>query len=294
MRIRFLPLVAAALAFVACKSAKKPGAAPTPAPTTARPPGANPNAGVPTTGVPTGTPTTGIPGQPGTQPPAGVPNLANLGIGGGAADPVPRPYATVITARAKSKKGVFDVHQIGSRLYFELPAAELGKDFVITSVLAGTPAGIGFNGTLGPDRVIRFERRENRIFVRDINYNNVSTDSLRSTRRAMSLIEFYPIIAAFNVEAYGKDSAAVIEVTRMFTGGIQEFAGGGQRVLIDATRSYIEKFAAFTRNVNVTATQTFTRTEPRASTSPGSSCPVARAAPLRRTHSPSCASPTIP
>ena len=184
--------------------------------------------------------------------------MANLGLGGGA-DPVPRPYATVITSRAKSKKGVFDVHQIGSRLYFELPAAEIGKDYVITSVLAGTPAGIGLNGTLGSDRVIRFERRENRIFIRDINYNNVSTDSLRSTRRAMSLIEFYPIIAAFNVEAYGKDSAAVIEVTRMFTGGIQEFAGGGQRVAVDASRSFIEKFSAFTRNVNVTASQTFTR-----------------------------------
>ena len=178
---------------------------------------------------------------------------------GGAADPVPRPYAQVITARAKTKKGVFDVHQVGSRLYFELPAAEIGKDFVVTIVLAGTPAGIGINGTLGPDRVIRFERRENRVFMRDINYNNVATDSMRSTRRAMALIEFYPIIAAFNVEAYGKDSAAVIEVTRMFTGGIQEFAGGGQRVTVDATRSYIEKFAAFSRNVNVTATQTFTR-----------------------------------
>ena len=254
MRIRFLLLVAAGLALAGCRSAKKPATAPTPT----RPAAGAPNTGVPTTGVPTtGVPTTGVP--TGTQPPAGIPNIGGLGLGG-AADPVPRPYATVITARAKSKKGVFDVHQIGSRLFFELPAAEIGKDFVITTVLAGSPAGMGPNGTLGPDRVIRFERRENRIFIRDINYNNVATDSLRSTRRAMSLIEFYPIIAAFNVETYGKDSAAVIEVTRMFTGGIQEFAGGGQRVAIDATRSYIEKFSAFTRNVNVTASQTFTRT----------------------------------
>ncbi len=164
----------------------------------------------------------------------------------------------MITPRAKSKTGVFGVHQVGSRLYFEIPAAEVGKDFVITTVLAGTPAGIGINGTLGPDRVIRFERRDNRILVRDINFNNVATDSTLSTRRAMSLIEFYPIIAALNVEAYGKDSAAVVEVTRMFTGGIQEFAAGGRRAAVDASRSYIEKFAAFARNVNVTATQTFT------------------------------------
>jgi hypothetical protein len=259
MRFRSLALTVVGLALAACRPAKKPASAPTPA-------SGRPNAGAPTPGAPTpGTPTPGTPGipTPGGQPPAGGANpLANaLGaaFGGAGADPAPRPYATVITPRAKSKKGVFDVHQVGSRLYFEIPTKEIGKDFVVTTVLAGTPAGIGINGTLGPDRVVRFERRDNRIFMRDINYNNVSTDSTRESPRAMSLIEFYPILAAFNVETYGKDSAAVIEVTRMFTGGIQEFAGGGQRVGVDATRSFIEKFSAFARNVNVTASQTFTR-----------------------------------
>jgi Met-zincin/Domain of unknown function (DUF5117)/Domain of unknown function (DUF5118) len=245
MRFRSLPLAAAGLALAACQPAKKPTPAPTPA---ARPIAQN---GTPTPGQPT-------PGQP---PAGGLPaGLAGLaGAAGGAqGEPAPRPYATVITPRAKTKTGVFGVHQVGSRLYFEIPATEVGKDFVITTVLAGTPAGIGISGTLGPDRVIRFERRDNRILVRDINFNNVATDSTRSTRRAMSLIEFYPIIAALNVEAYGKDSAAVVEVTRMFTGGIQEFAAGGRRAAVDASRSYIEKFAAFARNVNVTATQTFT------------------------------------
>jgi len=260
MRLRSLTLVVAGLTVAACRPAKKP--ATTPAPTPARPAG---NAATP--------PGTPAPNQP---PAGGAPNLGTLAgaLGGaGAGDPNPRPYATVITARAKTKKGVFDVHQIGSRLYFEIPASEFGKDFVITTVLAGTPAGIGINGTLGPDRVIRFERRENRVFVRDINYSNVATDSTLSTRRAMSLIEFYPILTALNVEAYGKDSAAVLEVTRMFTGGVQEFAGGGQRVAVDASRSFIEKFAAFSRNVNVTATQTFTRSAAGAAAIPGLALP---------------------
>ncbi len=243
MRFRTLPLAAAGLALAACQPAKKPATAPTPA---ARPIAQN---GTPTPGQPT-------PGQP---PAGGLPNIPGLaGALGAQGEPNPRPYATVITPRAKSKVGVFGVHQVGSRLYFEIPAAEVGKDFVVTTVLAGTPAGIGINGTLGPNRVIRFERRENRILIRDINYNNVATDSMLSTRRAMSLIEFYPILASLNVEAYGKDSAAVVEVTRMFTGGVQEFAAGGRRAAVDASRSYIEKVAAFTRNVNVTATQTFT------------------------------------
>ena len=250
MRFRALPLVAAGLVLAACQPAKKPATTPTPAP--GRPAGNAQGAGPTTPGSPTN-PGVPIPGAA-TQPPAGLPNLG--GLGGG--DPVPRPYATVITPRAKSKKGVFDVHQVGSRLYFEIPADQLNKDFVITSVLAGTAATIGINGTLGTDRVVRFERRENRIFMRDINYNNVASDSTLSTARAMSLIGIFPIISALNVEAYGKDSASVVEVTRMFTGGVPEFVANGRRATVDATRSYIDKFAAFSRNVNVTAVQTYT------------------------------------
>ncbi len=247
MHLRSLPFAAAALLLAACTPAKKPTPAPTPA------------AG-PATGASGAAPAPGN-RQPAGQPPAGgPPNIGALaGALGGQADPNPRPYAQVITPRAKSKTGVFGVHQVGSRLYFEIPAAEIGKDFVVTTVLAGTPAGIGIRGTLvGGDRVIRFERRDNRVYVRDVNFDNIATDPKQQTARAMQLIEFFPILAALNVEAYGKDSSAVVEVTRMFTGGVPEFAAGGRRASVDAARSFIEKTAAFSRNVNVTATQTFT------------------------------------
>jgi hypothetical protein len=255
MRIRLLPLATAGLALAACRPAARPAPEPTPARPAANTPAA-PTPGTPTPGAPTpGTPTPGQGGPPNLGALAGA--LGQAG-GGAQGDPNPRPYAQVITNRAKSKTGLFGVHQVGSRLYFEIPPGELGKDFLITTVLAGTPSGIGINGTLGPGRVIRFERRDNRVYVRDVNYGNVASDTTLSTPRAMSLIEFHPIIAALNVEAYGKDSAAVVEVTRMFTGGVQEFTAGGRRATVDATRSYIEKTAVFSRNVNVTAVQTFT------------------------------------
>jgi hypothetical protein len=188
------------------------------------------------------------------------------GGGGGAAqggapaagEPNPRPYAQVITARAKSKTGVFGVHQVGSTLFFEIPASELNKDFMVTTVLAATPAGIGISGTVGPERVVRFERRDNRVFMREISYSSTASNPDLQTARAMAMIDFHPIIAAFNVSAYGRDSAPVIDVTRLLTGGTQEFTANGRRAQVDAARSFIERFAAFSRNVNVTATQTFT------------------------------------
>ena len=209
-------------------------------------------------------PTSGNP-TPGAGGPGGGP-------GAGGPTPAPRAYAAVITPRAKSKTGIFGVHMVGNSLYFEIPAAEMGKDFVAVSTLAATPAGIGSNGTLLDDKLVRFERRENRVYLKLINYNTVATDSMRTGARAMSLIEFYPIIAVFNVEAYGKDSAAVIDVSRIFTGGIQEFAAGGRRAQVDATRSYVDKFSAFSRNVNVTAVQTFT--PQAAGAAPGGAAPA--------------------
>ena len=237
-----------ALVGLAGCSTQQPTPAPTPAPST-RPTASTGGPGTPTPGTPT-------PGTPGGAP-TGVPGGAPNG-GGVAGDPTPRPYASVITPRAKSKKGLFSTHTLGSRLYFEIPAKELGKDMMLVASLKGTPAGIGIRGTLGNNALLRFERKENRILVRAVNYRNVSSDSTNRINRAMPIIQYYPVIAAFNVEAYGADSAAVIDVTRMFTGGVTELTALGQRVAVDPTRSFIERAVAFTNNVEVEASQTFT------------------------------------
>jgi hypothetical protein len=183
---------------------------------------------------------------------------AGQGGGGAAQDPQPRPYATVITPRAVTKRGVFTVHTIGSRLYFEIPRSELNRDFVIVTTLAGTPDEIGIRGTQGGNNLVRFERRDQRIFVREADYRDIIADTAASQRMAYDLINVTKILAALNIEAYGPDSSAVVEVTRMFTGGVAEYTALGRRAQVDAARSYIERVAAYSRNVNVTAVQSFT------------------------------------
>ncbi len=240
MRHASLSIAAAGLVLGAC--APKPTPAPTPAPAPA--PSAAP------AGRPGGAPNQGG-GQGGAQP--GAQGGAN-----GAQDPQPRPYATVITPRAITKNGVFKVHSVGSRLYFEIPRAELGKDYVIVTTLAGTPDEIGIRGTQGGNNLVRFERRENRIFVREADYRDIIADTATSQKLAAELIGVTKILAALNIDAYGPDSSAVVEVTRMFTGGVAEYTALGRRATVDAARSYIDRFAAYSRNVNVTAVQSFT------------------------------------
>ena len=252
--------VLALAGFAGCSS-QKPTTAPVPTPNTARPatPGpTTPTPGAPNGGAPTGAPTGGVPGA-----------------GAAAGEPSPRPYASVITPRARTRKGLFSTHVSGSRLYFEIPTKELGKDMMLVASLKGTPAGIGIRGTLGNNALLRFERKENRVLVRAVNYRNVSSDTANRINRAMPIIQYYPVIAAFNVEAYGADSAAVIDVTRMFTGGVQELTAFGQRVAVDPTRSFIERAVAFPNNVEVEASQTFTATAAAAPGGfPGAGAPV--------------------
>jgi hypothetical protein len=59
------------------------------------------------------------------------PDSTNRGAGGaagGRAGGAPRPYDRVITAEAKTKRGLMNVHRIGERLFFEIPRRELRKD----------------------------------------------------------------------------------------------------------------------------------------------------------------------
>ena len=72
--------------------------------------------------------------DPATQDPA----PAGGGRGGRAAEPEIRPYDRVITKDAKSDDGVFTVHRIKDRVYYEIPKAQLGREFLWVSQIART------------------------------------------------------------------------------------------------------------------------------------------------------------
>ena len=65
---------------------------------------------------------------------------------GGAVSQDPQPYEKVITKDAKSKKGVFAVHQVKDKYYYEIPKSEMGKDFLWVSQIQRTTNGVGYGG----------------------------------------------------------------------------------------------------------------------------------------------------
>lgn len=229
----------AALAAGCAHNAPEPAAAPAPAPTTQSPT---------------------RPGAPGNVASAERDSNAR---GGATAEPKPKPYRRVITSEAKTVRGLFAVHRVGSKLYFEIPARELRKDMLLVGryarAAAADPSPTGGFGEYGGDefgeRTLRWDREGDRIILRSPSFS-ITADTSLSVYRAVQASNYAPIVAVFNVEAYGPDSAAVIDVTRLYTTSIPEFEA--IRGTIDEKRSFVESASAFPDNVEIEATQTGT------------------------------------
>jgi hypothetical protein len=135
----------------------------------------------------------------------------------------PRPYERVITKDAKSDPGIFTVHTIKDKVYYEIPKSELDKEFLWVSQIARTTLGVGYGGQANGNRVVRWERKGNRILLRNVAYDVVADPKL-PVSRAVQASNNDTIIMAFNIESFGKDDTAVIDVTRLFTTEVTEFS----------------------------------------------------------------------
>jgi uncharacterized protein DUF4953/uncharacterized protein DUF5117/uncharacterized protein DUF5118 len=196
-------------------------------------------------------------------PPTGAPTSRTPA----AAPSGPKPWAEVVTARTKSDTGLFTVHQVDGRLFFEVPDSLLGRDFLLMSSLAGVPEG--FSDFLAPgsvvaEHLVRWERREQQLLLRRIPTRNIADDSL-AIARAVRLNNFAPILAIFDIKTVRADShATVVDVTDLFKEDVPAISGlsDADRTRfkvrrLDAKRSLIDYARSFPLNVEVRQTLTF-------------------------------------
>jgi hypothetical protein len=197
---------------------------------------------------------------PAEQTPAGPPRPAAAGAGAQQASGDPQPYDRVITKDAKSKDGIFKVHQVRDRYFFEIPKDMLDKEFLWVSQISRTTLGVGNGGDPLGNRVVRWEKIDNKIHLRSINYR-YTAGANEQVSLAVQAANNDTIVMTFNIAAYGPEESSVIDVGRLFTTDVFELSAR-QRLsatALDATRTYIEKMSAFPENINIVATHTYTR-----------------------------------
>ena len=200
------------------------------------------------------------PDEPSTPPQGGQ---ARPGAGapaaGRGATPEPRPYEKVITKEFTSDDGVFKVHRNRDRVYYEIPKSEFGKEFLWVSQLRSTTIGVGYGGQALGNRVVRWELRDRRVLLRGVNYEVVA-DPSEPISKAVKDSNTEPIIMAFNVEAFGPEGAAVIDVGRLFTTDVPEFSARARlrARALDTSRSFVDRVKSYPINIEVDALHTYT------------------------------------
>lgn len=169
-----------------------------------------------------------------------------------------KKYDEVITKDAVTKIGLFRVHRVEDTLYYEIPTDALDTDLLWVVQISETTAGSSYAGMPVGDRVVRWELHGEQVLLRDVRYD-IRADTTDPIAQAVKASNLAPIIRSFDVKAYGKDKAPVIDVTDLFKKDVPEFSarnalGAGA---MDGARSFIEEFKAFPRNINVRVLASF-------------------------------------
>jgi hypothetical protein len=200
---------------------------------------------------------------PGTPPAAASPSKAG-----------PKPYKEVITDKAKTTKGLFAVHKIEDKYYFELPVKLLGRDILVINRVSksSVESAKGFYGYAGDkigENVIRFEKGpNNKVFLKNISYNVNPADSSKPMYRSVLNSNIQPIAMAFDVKANAPDSLGggiVIDVTDNITADNEIFGFAGfaksqfQAGSFQSDKSYILSVRPYVSNIEVTSVKTFSK-----------------------------------
>jgi hypothetical protein len=130
-----------------------------------------------------------------------------------------RPYKDVITAKAETKPGLFSVHKVDDKYYFEIPDSLLKREVLFTTRLVKVPTGSPrFAGELVNSIIVSFEKAgDDKLFVRVIT-NVAVADSTNAIAKAVRNSNIDPIAMVFDIKARGpQNKSSVIDVTDLIS-----------------------------------------------------------------------------
>lgn len=179
-----------------------------------------------------------------------------------------KPYGKVITKEAKTDEGLFKVHALDSKFYYEIPDSLFEREMLMVTRIAKTAAGAGFGGGKANTQVLRWQKREKKVLLRVVSHSVVANDSL-PVHEAVVNSNFEPILYTFPIKAFGKDTTStVIDVTDLFQKDVKALGlPRGYRTRYRATRmdnskSFIESVKSYPLNIEARHVKTYIASSP--------------------------------
>lgn len=185
-----------------------------------------------------------------------------------------KPYDQVITKKAISFSGLFMVHKVEEKYFFEIPDSLLETDLLVVNRIAKGAAGTskaktGYGGDQINENLVRFSKGPNhKLFIRTVSFTERAVDSTANGMyRSILNSSIQPIVAAFEIKALSKDSSAtLVDVTDYLNGDndILFFASNAKTGMklggIQADKSYINYVWAYPGSIEIRTTKTYTKT----------------------------------
>jgi len=184
-----------------------------------------------------------------------------------------KSYKEIITDKAVSDQGVFTVHKIDDKYYFEIPDHILKKEFLLVTRLTKAAAGMrsgstGYAGDQIGQQVVAFEKGpKDKILLRSISFVDYAKDSTSDMYNSVTRNNVQSIIKSFDVKTYGNNKkTSVIEVTDLLNSDNEmvsfsaNYKDDFKVGIFQKDMSFVNFVKSFPNNVEINTTKTFART----------------------------------
>ena len=178
-----------------------------------------------------------------------------------------KTYSDIINEKAITDNGLFDVHKIEDKYYYEINDSLLGRDMLMVTRVVNLSKEIPINRHKMSEQVLSWEKFNNNILLKEISYSNYAADSL-PIKEAVSNANFEPIIASFKIEANNEEKNSVlIDVTSLYKNDIKsfgypQFSRKRNKITgLDSKLSFIESIRSFPMNIEAKHIKTYKSSE---------------------------------
>jgi len=188
-----------------------------------------------------------------------------------------KPYKDIITDKAKTDQGLFKVHRLDGKYFFEIPDSLFDREMLVVTRYAKTPTVDGtYGGEELNEQVWKWQRRDKQVFIRIPSYRNVAgkdTEMFQAVKNS----NLDAVLSSFDIKALNADSnSVVIDVTELYSKDVQSL-GLPQSLrtlykitIMDETRTYVDTIKSFPLNIEVRSLKTYRATDPPGDKSIGS------------------------
>ena len=180
-----------------------------------------------------------------------------------------KTYSDIITDKAVTDNGLFDVHKIDDKYYYEINDSLLGRDMLMVTRIVKMATELPLSRHKMSEQVLKWEKFDNNILLKQASYSKFANDSLPISI-AVSNSNFEPIIASFKISVKNKDkNSYVIDVTSLYKNDVKMF-GFPQSTRktykissLDSKLSFIESIRSFPLNIETKHIKTYKSSDSR-------------------------------